>query len=1210
MQEKLLYIVPHLSSGGLPCYTLKKIKTLISDYDIYVVEYSCISLDYIVHRKQIIDILSPNHFFTLGENKKELLDIIKSIDPDIIHLEEIPEMFMDLEIAKQIYCRDRKYRIFETTHSSDFKTQNKIFLPDKFMFVCPFSKAQYANLGIQSEVVEFPIDLVAPNKEEARKKLNLDPTFKHVVVVGLFTPRKNQRYAFELARGFLDKKVLFHFVGNQAPNFEYYWKPLMEQKPSNCIIWGERNDVDVFLSAVDLSLFPSEGRTGDKELNPLVIKESLEKYVPVLMYNLDVYLGKYNNNSLVKFLTGKTKDDMETINDILNGPTNIPTTDNVFTEEIGPKDINTYYNEIEKKIYFKNLTILPYTFDYCVVKELASEVPIYFCKNLQISPEYLTWIVPIGGYDFDADEYCSGFLIEFYDNRLNLLFKKEIFIKEIKKKNIHKIKGLSLLDCLYINYREFFHVGAYEGFDFDNLDTVVDIGANVGLFADYITTKGAQKIYCVEPNTKAFESLCKLSNFNKNITPIKIAIDTQTGEKDIYCTEDNTTISRFEEYLENSPYSYQYKKENTQTITWKDFINQQNIKYVSLLKMDIEGHEYKIFEQIDENDLNKIERIILEFHRNNDKQLIDVVKKLQKNNFEIAFRKQSTQEPGNPFSYDGVLLARKKDRKNVKEAFVTFTTEQYLPLAEYLVKSVKEFSTRPVILFAVNCNIPFDYPNLVKMRIDVQSPNPVHIPIQETIIEGEKIIPPNDYQGCVDRNNILSFQTLNLKPLVMLGALEIGVEKGIFLDADGLAKENIDDLFYNFKDIEDYPLAGKNIHEHVILNGRGNIWDGDKPIEFPLMDKLNVTSRSCNYVTTNLILFTPKTKEFLNEWVSFIPDKDMLESPAHYLPFQDETLFNVLLWKKVAKKTLPILFYNLIDLNCCCNFYQETKTNVFMESRWQFIPETQEQVVYFHGCKSLSEVSKSLDYIKDLKGFKKDLIQFVTNRTGCFKKIGIVTLYDHNYTDLARYSIPNFKQYAQKHNYGFCFYDDYLDIAKPIQWQKLLAIKENLDKYDWLWWIDVDSLIMNFDIKLEDIIDHRYDIIFTKNKHSYISDGSAFYKNVDLVQKFLSDAYELQRPELKDINPYIFDHEQQAIRVLAKDPIYASRIKLIDEKVCNSYWITDEPTVLNSIPDWNASDNIYKEGDFVIQFCGRNIDERIRLMKGFSSKVCSLKYYA
>jgi hypothetical protein len=130
--------------------------------------------------------------------------------------------------------------------------------------------------------------------------------------IGLFTHGKNQGYAFEIARLLQDYKIKFHFLGNQASNFINYWKPIMETKPDNCIVWGERNDVDSWIQSCDIHLFTSR-----LELNPLSIKESLEYSKPTMIFNLHTYKGKYNNTENIHFLTGDVLKDSENLLRIL-----------------------------------------------------------------------------------------------------------------------------------------------------------------------------------------------------------------------------------------------------------------------------------------------------------------------------------------------------------------------------------------------------------------------------------------------------------------------------------------------------------------------------------------------------------------------------------------------------------------------------------------------------------------------------------------------------------------------------------------------------------------------------------------------------------------------------------------------------------------------------------------------------------------------------
>ena len=318
--KKLLIITPHLSTGGAPQVTVNKVELLQNNFDIKVVEYAFLAWQFVVQRNRIIKLVGNQNFHSLGEDKyDELLQILQDFKPDVISMEEFPEMFMNEECADYLYDAERPWKIVETTHDSSFNPKNKYYLPDKFVFVSSYNSFQYITLNVPAEVIEYPIDKKVRNKIERQKDYGLDPEYKHFVTVGLFTPRKNQAYAFELANHLKNHKVKFHFIGNQAGNFEFYWKPLMANKPDNCVVWGERDDVSDFLKACDVFLFPSKGDRGNKELNPIAIKEAME-YDDLIkvMYNLDVYCNKYNDAENMVYLTGDLGSDTTNIIKKLN----------------------------------------------------------------------------------------------------------------------------------------------------------------------------------------------------------------------------------------------------------------------------------------------------------------------------------------------------------------------------------------------------------------------------------------------------------------------------------------------------------------------------------------------------------------------------------------------------------------------------------------------------------------------------------------------------------------------------------------------------------------------------------------------------------------------------------------------------------------------------------------------------------------------------
>jgi hypothetical protein len=310
--KTLLILTPHMSTGGCPQVVAKKVELLKNFYNVVVVEYEMLAWSYVVQRNRVIEMIGDK-FISLSENKEyDLFNAIDDYKPDYIFMEEFPETFMENHITKRLYSKDRTYKIFETTHSSHSRVGWKKYMPDKFIFVSPFSVDTFKDIGVPIDLIEYPIDIKTPNKKWAQKQLMLDPEWKHVINIGLFTSGKNQGYLFEVARLLKDYKIMFHFVGNRAVNFESYWSPIMQNKPDNCVVWDERNDVDTFIQACDVHFFSSI-----MELNPLSIKESLEYSKPTMIFDLSTYMGKYNDVENIHFLTGDLKKDSENLLSIM-----------------------------------------------------------------------------------------------------------------------------------------------------------------------------------------------------------------------------------------------------------------------------------------------------------------------------------------------------------------------------------------------------------------------------------------------------------------------------------------------------------------------------------------------------------------------------------------------------------------------------------------------------------------------------------------------------------------------------------------------------------------------------------------------------------------------------------------------------------------------------------------------------------------------------
>ena len=105
---KIVYIVPHLSTGGMPEYLKNKIEKLKENSEIWVLEKTRES-SYNTIRVRIEKLIGEDRIITWGKDQINLcLNMIDQINPDIVHFEEPCEQFVDDFILNHIYRKDRK----------------------------------------------------------------------------------------------------------------------------------------------------------------------------------------------------------------------------------------------------------------------------------------------------------------------------------------------------------------------------------------------------------------------------------------------------------------------------------------------------------------------------------------------------------------------------------------------------------------------------------------------------------------------------------------------------------------------------------------------------------------------------------------------------------------------------------------------------------------------------------------------------------------------------------------------------------------------------------------------------------------------------------------------------------------------------------------------------------------------------------------------
>lgn len=146
-----------------------------------------------------------------------------------------------------------------------------------------------------------------------------------------------------------------------------------------------------------------------------------------------------------------------------------------------------------------------------------------------------------------------------------------------------------------------------------NPKTVIDIGAHIGMFSLAAIRSGAEKIYAFEPEASNFEILChnmKINGFEKRVTCVNKGVG-KAGKAKLYIHPFNgggSSTYTLDNRLDVNNYQI------VDLISISDVFDNYNIRYCDVLKLDCEGSERDILNDLDEDFISKIGQISVEIH--------------------------------------------------------------------------------------------------------------------------------------------------------------------------------------------------------------------------------------------------------------------------------------------------------------------------------------------------------------------------------------------------------------------------------------------------------------------------------------------------------------------------------------------------------------------------------------------------------------------
>jgi len=148
------------------------------------------------------------------------------------------------------------------------------------------------------------------------------------------------------------------------------------------------------------------------------------------------------------------------------------------------------------------------------------------------------------------------------------------------------------------------------GFEIGSHDTVIDLGANIGIFTILAAVRARDgRVIALEPEEENFRFLRDniTANLFSKVETYRLAVSSVDRLVDLYVRGPNNSSM-----LKVTPKKRLKKVQKVESVSMQSLISRLRLPKIDFLKMDIEGAEYLVFQE--ESWLGYVKRIAMEIH--------------------------------------------------------------------------------------------------------------------------------------------------------------------------------------------------------------------------------------------------------------------------------------------------------------------------------------------------------------------------------------------------------------------------------------------------------------------------------------------------------------------------------------------------------------------------------------------------------------------